>query len=408
MTRSIALMLVVLCGLSSACRPGSSTDKTAGDPALLGSPALLSATMHLVEDGGQIVVELQDIPLRTLELLRANPLPQEAWEALFSIYAHDALTADADVHPVRGRYRITGYAVRFEPRYPFAPGTSYLARLERGSDREEMVFVMPRAEPGEPARVISVFPGADTLPANLLKFYIQFSRPMQAGQAYERLSLVDLATGEPVYGPFVVLDPELWDPDQRRLTVLFDPGRIKRDVGINLELGPPLEAGKSYRLVVDPAWPDAVGRPMGEGYTRTFHVVAADRVQPDVATWQFDPPAAGTRDPLAIRFPEPLDYALLQRLLRVRDATERAVRGDIALTDRERGWAFTPETPWRAGRYTLEVETILEDLAGNTLRSVFDVDLRDAPPSEEREAETVRRLTFEIAPVPDPASPASE
>ena len=59
-------------------------------------------------------------------------------------------------------------------------------------------------------------------------------------------------------------------------------------------------------------------------------------------------------------------------------------------------WSFTPAVPWEAGAYALHVETILEDLAGNTLRSLFDVDLAEAPASEVREAETIRVLPFVV------------
>ena len=52
---------------------------------------------------------------------------------------------------------------------------------------------------------------------------------------------------------------ELWDPSQTRLTVLFDPARIKRGLVPNAQLGLPLRAGRRYRLEIDSAWPDAQG-----------------------------------------------------------------------------------------------------------------------------------------------------
>ena len=91
-----------------------------------------------------------------------------------------------------------------------------------------------------------------------------------------------------------------------------------------------------------------------------------------------------------------LDHALLHRLITVHDEAGARLEGAIAVARHETQWAFTPAAPWKAGAYALHVETILEDLAGNTLRSLFDVDLAEAPPSEVREAETTRMLPFVV------------
>lgn len=177
---------------------------------------------------------------------------------------------------------------------------------------------------------------------------------MSAGEAHARLRLVDEG-GNTVGGAFLELEEELWDPSGRRLTVLLDPGRIKRGLRANLESGAPLAEGRGYRLEVDAAWRDARGRPLGRGYTKRFRAGAADRTSPDVASWALAPPVPGTRAPLVLLFPEPLDRALLASALAVVD----------------------PQ-----GRVAAE----LEDVAGNNLRRLFDVDLsraaaaRDGPP----------------------------
>lgn len=116
---------------------------------------------------------------------------------------------------------------------------------------------------------------------NQLKFYIHFSAPMARGRAYAHLRLIDQQSGTPVNVSFVEMDPELWDPDQRRLTLLFDPGRIKREVGLNRELGPPLQAGRVYRLVIDSRWRDVMGRSLRADFVKAIQVVKADRAMPD-------------------------------------------------------------------------------------------------------------------------------
>ena len=100
-------------------------------------------------------------------------------------------------------------------------------------------------------RVVSVWPSRELLPENLLRFYVSFSAPMSRGEAYRRIKLLDASTGKPVDAPFLELDEELWSPDGTRFTLLFDPGRIKRGLRPREEVGPVLEAGKSYSLMIE-------------------------------------------------------------------------------------------------------------------------------------------------------------
>ena len=97
--------------------------------------------------------------------------------------------------------------------------------------------------------------------------------------------------------PFLELDQELWDRDNRRFTVLFDPGRIKRGLASRAEAGPALEPGRSYTLIVDPAWQDGNGVPLAQEYRKTFRVAPDLRVPPDPKKWRITVPAAGTRVP---------------------------------------------------------------------------------------------------------------
>ena len=145
---------------------------------------------------------------------------------------------------------------------------------------------------------------------------------MSRGEAYRRIRLLD-AAGKPVDDPFLELDEELWSPDGTRFTLLFDPGRIKRGLKPREEVGPVLEAGKSYYLVIDRDWLDADGKPLKAGFRKTFRVGPPDETSPDPKTWSVRPPAPETRDPLEVRFPEPLDRALLDRLIAVRDGADK-------------------------------------------------------------------------------------
>jgi hypothetical protein len=55
---------------------------------------------------------------------------------------------------------------------------------------------------------------------------------------------------------------ELWDRSMQHLTILVDPGRLKRGVGPNRELGPPLKVGDEYALVAGSGLVDLSGEPL--------------------------------------------------------------------------------------------------------------------------------------------------
>ena len=283
-----------------------------------------------------------------------------------------------------GRVRRSGDTLRFEPRFPLRPGTPYHATFRPdalpGSDPSavtvEAVFELPESESGTPTRVVAVYPSADELPENLLRFYIHFSNPMSRGEAYRRIRLLD-ESGRPVVAAFLELDEELWDPSGTRLTLLIDPGRIKSGLVPREEMGPVLMNGRRYVLAIDGDWIDARGRPLDDSYRKPFRAGPSDDQPPEPESWRVSPPSAGGREPLVVSFPEPLDRALLVRLLRVVDASGTTVRGRSEIGDRESRWSFVPEPVWKPGDYRLVVDTDLEDPAGNGVGRPFEVDVFD-------------------------------
>lgn len=222
-----------------------------------------------------------------------------------------------------------------------------------------------------PTHVAAVYPNNDVLPENLLKFYVHFSRPMSRGDAYEHVHLLD-ERGKKVEAPFLELGEELWDPRQTRLTLLIDPGRIKRGLKPREEVGPVLEEGKSYTLVVDADWPDADGERLAESFRLKFRAGPTDTTPPDPAKWDVHPPRAS--DKLVVASNEPLDHALFERLLSVIGPDGQRVLGAAKVNARASRWEFVPEQPWRAGDYRLLIDAELEDLAGNSIGRPFEVD----------------------------------
>ena len=376
-----AAALVACAVLFLACDTGAGARSSA-------APAFVIHTDTAAADLGVVdVVNLHPTVLRALD--RAAPTIEQ-WHGVFSVSTIDPASTDSAALPLLGDYSVERDRVRFRPRFAPAPGQTYRARFDADALQRLAGATTPSpvtidtlwqlaARAGAPSTtVLQLYPSADRLPVNLLRIYLHFSAPMSMGEAYQRVHLLD-DQGQQVPDAFLVVagEKELWDPERRRLTMLFDPGRIKRDLRPNLEAGLPLHEGKSFTLVVDSVWQDAQGRPLQRTFRKRFTVDAADRTSPRPQDWQLTVPPAGSRDPLILRFPEALDHALLERLLSVRGGSG-LIAGNITVDANETRWQFSPTAPWQPGNYSVDVATELEDVAGNSVRRLFDVDRKTA------------------------------
>jgi hypothetical protein len=318
----------------------------------------------------------------------------EGWKAssptdLSSIF--QVFAGEGEVPPMLGSYTVEGDSIVFRPQFPLVSGIRYRAVFAPPSATElERIFDGPakKSVPGPATRVERIYPSADVLPANQLKLYIYFSAPMSRGDAYRHIHLLDEA-GQPVPLAFVEIDQELWDPSYQRLTVLFDPGRIKRGLVPQQELGTPIVEGKKYTLMIDPQWRDARGGSLAAEFRKPFRGGPVDRTPPDPKEWRVTAPKAGTSEALTVEFPDSMDYALLQRMIDVAGVT-----GRVTVDRNETEWLFTPDHPWKAGDYRMVVDTALEDLAGNRVGRAFDVDTLQ-PASHLASAKTVT-LPFSV------------
>ncbi len=346
-------------------------------------------------------VTIEGLNHASLTRLIDKNLSREEFASLFAIYPGEQIPESAP--SMLGEYRVEGDAIRFRPRFPLVAGLSYTAQFDlslfasvtgsRNSERSliRAAFTVPEPET-TPAKVAAVYPSADQLPANQLKLYIEFSAPMSIGAAYDHLHLFD-ERGRELSKAFLRLQQELWDESHERLTVWFDPGRIKRGLRPNTEMGAPLEEGRRYRLVIDSSWLDANGNALAESFEKKFTVTKPDREAPDPGKWQVIAPRAGTREPLRLVFPEPLDRALLESKLDLLDDHHNRLEGAVEIINGEREWRFTPVSAWKDGSYSIEIDAALEDLAGNNLRRAFDIDLKkNFPTSSEAVAKTTLRF----------------
>jgi hypothetical protein len=311
--------------------------------------------------------------------------PSQGWSAIFRVYS-----GSGDVPPLAGDYAIENGSLVFHPRFPLEPGVRYRAVFQppAGGKPIEATFEKPKEKLTPTTRVARVYPSTDVLPSNTLKLYISFSAPMSRGEAWQHIHMLD-DKGQPLTYEFVEIQQELWDTSHTRLTVLFDPGRIKRGVLPNEQLGPPIEDGKHYTLLIDRGWHDARGVPLAEDFRKAFRGGPSDRKPPDPKTWRITAPSAGTAADLVVDFPKPMDFALLQRMLQVSTGAGvvgtvthgganlgagPTLAGTVTVDKQEAEWRFTPKQPWKAGGYKLLIDTGIEDLSGNHIGQAFDLD----------------------------------
>ena len=316
-----------------------------------------------------VSIELANGAFRVTGWKAPASTPAKGWGSLFAVY-----TGPADAPPLLGVYSVEAGALLFRPRFPFAPDVRYRAVFHSPADGAyvEKLFEGP-AKPTVPeASVEAVYPSAAVLPSNILRLYVWFSAPMSRGEAGAHLRILD-DRNKPLEGVFLPGE-ELWDPTGRRLTMTFDPGRIKRGLTSNQKMGPPIAEGRLYTLAIDREWLDARGVPMKEGFRRTYRGGPANRLPPDPAKWRIAPPKPGSRDALSVEFGEPMNYALLQRMLTVQ-GPGGSVSGTVSTGPEERTWRFVPQAPWTSGSYRLVVDTNIEDLAGNHVGQPFDIDV---------------------------------
>lgn len=380
--------------------PGAPTPQECEGCALT-QPRPVGAPAFETRDNGA-AVEVTGLDANTLDALAHADWKAEQWAGLFAVYVEPADGSDPTGRPpVLGSYGIADGMIRFTPRYPLARGVHYRAVFRPDhvpgakKDLEAVAtsLVIPKEARPEAAAVARVYPTADELPENQLKFYLHFTAPMSRGEAYRRVHLLD-ANGREVERAFLELGEELWDPDGKRFTLFIDPGRIKRGLKPREDLGPVLEQGKAYALLVDRDWHDAEGEPLRESFKKTFRAVAADETPPDPKTWRVEPPPPGGKEPLRVTFPKPMDHALLEHMIWVTDSGGRRIPGEVRVADGETGWRFTPRAAWAVGPYRLVADSRLEDLAGNTLGRPFEVDAAK-PATTETKVETVE-TPFEV------------
>ena len=236
--------------------------------------------------------------------------------------------------------------------------------------------------------VKAVFPSSDTLPENLLRFYVLFSKPMKAINNLENIKLLD-ENGNEIRGAIFNNVYELWDRDQKQLTLILDPARVKTGLITHESMGRALKPYESFKLVIETA-EDIHGTEINHPFVKEFFVSKADTIIPNYINWKITSPLSSTTSPLIIDFPQPLDRQSLLTRLSLLDENHQLISGRIELQKDEKRWTMTPSENWTKGIYSIVVNSRLEDPAGNNMNGKFDHEIGSLINADEGEIKTIR------------------
>ncbi len=262
-----------------------------------------------------------------------------------------------------GNYKLSQDTLWFSPLLAFNAKLTYQVY----HDGQVLNEFRPKQHLSSPPTV-NIFPSTDTVPVNILKMHLVFSQPMQVGRALEHISVWQ---ADSLIQPFLELKPELWNEDHNILTLWLDPGRIKRGLLRQEQLGVPLLENQKYTIKVDPNWQSKAGQPIGYSYRKTFYTSTAIRQALSTEHWELSPPQS-LNAPFTLQFNQNLDYLLLFNAIYVYSG-DKKIAGNIALENGGQNWVFKPKNPWKLEQeYELIIEPRLEDLAGNNLKHAFD------------------------------------
>lgn len=291
---------------------------------------------------------------------------------LLAVFVKNGMDKHA-TNAIQGQYTKEGKYLIFKPYFPFTSDMTYIIRTKNeklDSTYSYQPFQVRKEKIVEQAEVMNIYPLADQLPENLLRFYIYFKTPMKKGQALKYTQLIDEA-GNIDRHAFMEFKQELWSADGKRLTVLFDPGRIKRGVSTNLLRGPALLEGKKYELIISGDWEDVYGQPLSTNTSKKIQVVGAYDQQIEVNNWRINKPRRNSHDAITMNFDKIIDHALLQSMIKIVNEEAKPIHGHWEL-EGERSIKFIPAAKWNQGDYTIIIDSRLEDIAGNNLQNLLD------------------------------------
>lgn len=273
----------------------------------------------------------------------------------------------------------------FVPAVPFQAGQQYVVISQYDTS---FFSIPPDASAAVPA-LMAIYPSCDTVPSNLLKIYLKFSEPMQESRSSRFVALFDDVSNDTIRDAFLDLKPELWNADGTTLTLWIDPGRVKQDLIPNKQLGTVLHDNHRYRLVVAKGWKSRRGVETTSNYSRPFITTSRDVNKPDIRSWTIQP----GRDTIIVDTNETLDWSLLSSSVAVWQQDQQLEAKSFSEVC-ERQLMIVPKKSLERGIYTLKIDAILEDPAGNNLNRLFETDVTGN--SDKVVNKDIYALTFKV------------
>jgi hypothetical protein len=288
-------------------------------------------------------------------------------EAVFQVAMHGSQT------PLFGRYEIKPSRWLFHPTAPLVAGQKYTLRMG------DMVYL--HEEPSvivSAPKLVRAMPETGVVPANHLKFYLRFDQPMTQGDVWKHITLHEEPSGAEVSGAF--REVELWDPQGEVLTIWLHPGRQKTGVNLNEDEGAVLHEGHEYSLRVDREWTSLQGKPLEQKWEHRFRAGPPDHQQPDPKKWRVTLKPSGE---LNVSFDELMDFSAAakntQDRLWLSDSTGQVLPITLQ-ADNHGATARFDLAHYPSGKtLLLNVNSDLEDLAGNSIARPFEQAADQAP-----------------------------
>ncbi len=268
--------------------------------------------------------------------------------------------------PILGNIKKNDSSLVFLPLVPFGWNQVYTISYNTTTDH----FLLELPKNYKHLSVEAIYPSASILPSNILKWHIQFSRPINKTNVYEHIQFVD-NYGEEISKAILPIENTLTNSKGTLLTLWIEPGRQKRDLIPNQQLGPVFVSGNDYKIIINKELKDQNGVPMLQTSAHKFTIADADRDLINISSWEVLPPVLKTKSSLIINCHESLDYtSALNGVFVIYN--NKKVAGNWEIKDNETKLIFNPLKIWNKGNYIILFNSKIEDLSGNNLNRLFD------------------------------------
>lgn len=217
--------------------------------------------------------------------------------------------------------------------------------------------------------VVNIFPTSDTLPVNIIRFYVEFSKPMQEMGIYNHIHITN-EKGNKLDKVFYEHGVEFWNADRTKVTLIIDPARVKQGLIAFNQLGRHFEENQTYHLVVDSLLLDFNNQSLKSSKKKTFVTSKEDFKTPDPKNWKIGNVKPSTSEPLIIIFDDKTDHiSALESMIIIQN--QEKINGRWKMIN-DTTVQFTPDKKWNSGVYTIKVHSSFEDLVANSIYEIFD------------------------------------